>query len=324
MANEILTFSKGLESNIPTSKIAGRLLVAEDTGNVYLDLSSSQRIQIKDNTKLPLQGGGALSNGVYNFNGTNNLSLETYYNTIKLGKGLINSTSASKTSTTVTIKYSDYLNNTHNIAVIPPADSSYAGLLSSTLFNRINNSGTTSGRVLITTTSGKYTVSHVTSTELGRLDGITSNVQTQLNNLRDKFETGIFTPKLTNGSCSVSTAKYIKIDKICFFNICLNITTAPSKTGSEMKITNLPFEVNGYRFFVNFAYDNLGKIFYNGSSYDNTPFTYAAYISNDDDSIKLRYLHKDGRAYAWSAKQANGIFIKGGTLYFSGWYRTVS
>lgn len=49
----------------------------------------------------------------------------------------------------------------------------------------IKDSNLTESRALISNSSGKVAVSDVTSTELGYLDGVTSNVQTQLNNLLD-------------------------------------------------------------------------------------------------------------------------------------------
>ena len=46
----------------------------------------------------------------------------------------------------------------------------------------ITNDNLTANRALISNSSGKVAVSSITSTELGYLDGVTSNIQTQLNN----------------------------------------------------------------------------------------------------------------------------------------------
>lgn len=46
----------------------------------------------------------------------------------------------------------------------------------------ITENNLTINRALVSNSSGKVTVSNVTSTELGYLDGVTSNIQTQLNN----------------------------------------------------------------------------------------------------------------------------------------------
>lgn len=54
MANEKVTFAKG-NTPLPTDIIPGRLIVAEDTGDVYLDTGVNKRIQLKDNTKVSKQ-----------------------------------------------------------------------------------------------------------------------------------------------------------------------------------------------------------------------------------------------------------------------------
>ena len=50
----------------------------------------------------------------------------------------------------------------------------------------ITEDNLTASRALISNSSGKVAVSNVTSTELGYLDGVTSNVQTQLNKKLEK------------------------------------------------------------------------------------------------------------------------------------------
>lgn len=50
----------------------------------------------------------------------------------------------------------------------------------------IASSNLAASRALVSNSSGKVAVSAVTSTELGYLDGVTSNIQTQLNNKMDK------------------------------------------------------------------------------------------------------------------------------------------
>lgn len=54
MANEKVTFAKG-NTPLPTDIIPGRLIVAEDTGDVYLDTDVNKRIQLKDSTKVSKQ-----------------------------------------------------------------------------------------------------------------------------------------------------------------------------------------------------------------------------------------------------------------------------
>lgn len=66
MADKI-KFSKGLSSAMgDVAKNAGQLLLQTDTGNLFVDLSSTSRLQVKDSTKLPLSGGtmtGAINMG---------------------------------------------------------------------------------------------------------------------------------------------------------------------------------------------------------------------------------------------------------------------
>ena len=66
MADRI-KFSKGLSSAMGNvAKNPGQLLLQTDTGNLFVDLSSTSRLQVKDSTKLPLSGGtmtGAINMG---------------------------------------------------------------------------------------------------------------------------------------------------------------------------------------------------------------------------------------------------------------------
>ena len=61
MANEKVTYSKGLSTNLPEDHIAGRLLFETDTGNVYLDTTDESRIQITDTRKLNTDGSTAVT-----------------------------------------------------------------------------------------------------------------------------------------------------------------------------------------------------------------------------------------------------------------------
>ena len=61
MANEKVIFSKGTSNNLPEDHIPGRLLVATDTGNVYLDTTESTRVQMTDTRKLNTDGTTTMS-----------------------------------------------------------------------------------------------------------------------------------------------------------------------------------------------------------------------------------------------------------------------
>ena len=67
----------------------------------------------------------------------------------------------------------------------------------------ITSSNLTANRALVSDSSGKVAVSAVTSTELGYLDGVTSAIQTQLNNKAPAYQYS--TTDLTAGSSSLAT-----------------------------------------------------------------------------------------------------------------------
>ena len=67
----------------------------------------------------------------------------------------------------------------------------------------ITSSNLTANRALVSNGSGKVAVSAVTSTELGYLDGVTSNIQTQINGKAPSYTYG--TTDLTAGSSSLAT-----------------------------------------------------------------------------------------------------------------------
>lgn len=58
MANNVenVVFRRGPSSTIPSTKVPGTILIETDTGRVYVDDTESSRIQLKDDTKLPLEG----------------------------------------------------------------------------------------------------------------------------------------------------------------------------------------------------------------------------------------------------------------------------
>lgn len=65
MADQIVSFKKGLSSLTNAQTIvAGQFLAETDTGNLFLDVDDSSRIQIKDNTKVPLNGNSIISGNV--------------------------------------------------------------------------------------------------------------------------------------------------------------------------------------------------------------------------------------------------------------------
>ena len=56
MANEKVVLRRGPSSSKPSAKVPGTILIETDTGNAFVDDTESSRIQIKDGTKLPIDG----------------------------------------------------------------------------------------------------------------------------------------------------------------------------------------------------------------------------------------------------------------------------
>lgn len=71
----------------------------------------------------------------------------------------------------------------------------------------ITSSNLTSGRVLTSNNSGKVVASDVTSTELGYLDGVTANVQTQLNFKANSSHTHNYAGSSSAGGAATSADK---------------------------------------------------------------------------------------------------------------------
>lgn len=57
MPDQEVKLSRGLKANMPQTRDPGTILIATDTGEAYLDDTASSRVQLKDSTKLPLEGG---------------------------------------------------------------------------------------------------------------------------------------------------------------------------------------------------------------------------------------------------------------------------
>ena len=56
MAREEVSFARGAKSTMPNDKVPGRLLVATDTGEAYVDDTTTSRVQLKDTTKVSKSG----------------------------------------------------------------------------------------------------------------------------------------------------------------------------------------------------------------------------------------------------------------------------
>lgn len=108
-------------------------------------------------------------------------------------------------------------------AIEVKADNALAGL--QTKQNTITGAATTitstnltTSRALVSDASGKVSVSNVTATELGRLSGVTSNVQTQITSLRNHVDNPVYgTPTTDKGT--IQSYNLLKIGHICFLEM---------------------------------------------------------------------------------------------------------
>ena len=72
MAREEVSFARGSKATIPQDKVPGRLLVATDTGEAYIDDTNDSRVQLKDSTKVSKSGDtmtGVLNMGSHKITG---------------------------------------------------------------------------------------------------------------------------------------------------------------------------------------------------------------------------------------------------------------
>lgn len=56
MPREEVSFARGTKATMPQDKVPGRLLIATDTGEAYVDDTATSRVQLKDTTKVSKSG----------------------------------------------------------------------------------------------------------------------------------------------------------------------------------------------------------------------------------------------------------------------------
>ncbi len=114
----------------------------------------------------------------------------------------------------------------------------------------ITTSNLTTSRALVSSTSGKVAVSAVTSTELGYLDGVTSNIQTQL----DSKVSGIYDVVIrtqTEFNALVASSTWLGAKSVCFVGDGGSLVFTSS---SDITIPATVFNIKG----VNNAILNVG------------------------------------------------------------------
>ena len=136
----------------------------------------------------------------------------------------------------------------------------------------IKDSNLTASRALISNSSGKVAVSDITSTELGYLDGITSNIQTQLDKKAGDFSIEIYN----------STGGNPKPVRFASFNY----STCNSENGIAAKISLVSGHGNGASYA--FLEDAIIRVNYNGNvEVDN--FKYYGTATDTYDGANRQY-----------------------------------
>lgn len=142
----------------------------------------------------------------------------------------------------------------------------------------ITSNNLTTARALISDTNGKVDVSNITTTELGYLDGVTSNIQGQIGDITDlipadaTISNKLADKEFVNSSISTNTAKFI--------GTFIDVPTLEAYSGT---VTN-----NDYAFVVNSVITNNGSdwtTFNDLDAYDKslvTNFDYAWVINGSN------------------------------------------
>jgi hypothetical protein len=136
----------------------------------------------------------------------------------------------------------------------------------------ITGSNLTANRALVSNGSGKVAVSAVTSTELGYLDGVTSNIQTQINNLG------------------------VRVQQTAQLDIYKNGDIYEAYANSTLTITISPYATSTDNFFGDGAYSGLNELGLTGiaASYLNSTqsttligMAYAGEVDGQTDKLVL-------------------------------------
>lgn len=144
----------------------------------------------------------------------------------------------------------------------------------------IDTENLTTNRALVSDASGKVAVSAVTSTELGYLDGVTSNVQTQLNSKAANGHTHNYAGSTTPGGVA-NSAVFLKSEELTnedlndynFVDMGANYIDGAKYyyAAGGNTVTNIPSGINGFGLLVfrnasgytlQYLYGSQGEQFY--------------------------------------------------------------
>ena len=177
----------------------------------------------------------------------------------------------------------------------------------------ITSSNLTASRALVSNGSGKVAVSAVTSTELGYLDGVTSNIQTQINNL--KASAG---PKKLLEVTTSSAASLVELD----------LSSIDLSPYNELKVLMhyiATEDVTNYIYFNDYSSEKPYQYIHSGysgsrSSFDLfsfkegyfTYYTFSIYRSSSDNCVAAS-------ANGWAATKSFSTLTSSVDSYYGIW-----
>ena len=193
----------------------------------------------------------------------------------------------------------------------------------------ITTANLTASRALVSNASGKVAVSAVTATELGYLDGVTSNIQSQLNG---KQAAGSYvTTNTAQTITAVKTAKAIPWAVMMTTDTSNSVNGLVWKNTSGSYIAGLNYHNTAKRIFINANIpdvtdlwdDNVGKyslrIGWNELTYNSYPIlrsdnigSYALTKSNYTSTLDSRYMRIGSSGYPTAYRK---VFNLNGTAW---------
>ena len=183
----------------------------------------------------------------------------------------------------------------------------------------VATSNLTASRALISNSSGKVAVSAVTSTELGYLDGVTSNIQTQLNGkattaqVNAKAPTSHASTATTYGIGTASNYGHLKIaNNLSTSSFDANAPVALSAYQGKLlndkinaipkvSLTNYGTVIGTYNIKGNSVYTNAGSFSLNSGTWliivvgywlDSMTYSHGLWISNSNTGEPISLSHE--------------------------------
>jgi hypothetical protein len=246
LGSRYFTPNNGSGINPPTSLSSAKLWVGS-SGNLPVERTISGDVTIS-NTGVAAIATGVIVNADINAAAAISVSkLEA----LTASRAVVTSAGGVLTTSTTTATEIGYLSGaTSNIQTQINAIAG-AGTITGAITPYVTSDATAS-RVIISNPAGKFTVSNVTSTELGYLSGVTSAVQTQLSNKVSTSTSGLSIVRMAMGDWNLATTESIQIASgIPYDNVISVEGFVRSDVGSLVGTTTFPIYYNdGTNYFV--------------------------------------------------------------------------